>query len=380
MLITNIKVTDLYGLHNYDITFDKEECLKIIHAPNGYGKTTILKLIRAILEGYIDELQQIPFRRFMIVCDHAISVEVYKENDELFYHFTNGQFEESYQVNTDKNADLSASILSRLKSITKEMPIYLINADRLWLEKKEYTDATHMFLPTVLEYAKELSELMREALAQSNYCGQELDRSFPNRLINYLNDEEAAYLSIEEIKEQLQALEKKRTILESAGLFSNVPVTLPEELSQVDEKILKVLTLYIEDSHEKLRAFESLATKINLLATLINKRFSYKVMEVNMKNGFVFEVPTKEKLKADKLSSGEQNELILLFKLLFKSPANALILIDEPEISLHIAWQQSFLEDMEAIAALTQVKLIIATHSPDIINGRWDLTTGLEEC
>ncbi len=380
MLITNIKVTELYGLHNYDITFDKEECLKIIHAPNGYGKTTILKLIRAILEGYVDELQQIPFRRFMIVCDYAISVEVYKENDELFYHFTNGQFEESYQVNTDKNTELSAPILSRLKSITKEMPIYLINADRLWLEKKEYTDATHMFLPTVLEYAKELSELMREALAQSNYCGQELDRSFPNRLIKYLNDAEESYLCIEEIKEQLQTLEKKRTILESAGLFSNVPVALPEELSQVDEKILKVLTLYIEDSHEKLRAFESLATKINLLATLINKRFSYKVMEVNMKNGFVFKVPTNEKLKADKLSSGEQNELILLFKLLFKSPANALILIDEPEISLHIAWQQSFLEDMEAIAALTQVKLIIATHSPDIINGRWDLTTGLEEC
>ena len=103
-------------------------------------------------------------------------------------------------------------------------------------------------------------------------------------------------------------------------------------------------------------------------------------MEVNMKDGFVFKVPTKEKLRADKLSSGEQNELILLFKLLFKSPANAIILIDEPEISLHIAWQQSFLEDMEAIATLTKVKLIIATHSPDIINGRWDLTTGLEEC
>lgn len=380
MLITNIKVTDLYGLHNYDIAFDKEECLKIIHAPNGYGKTTILKLIRAILEGYIDELQQIPFKRFMIVCDPAITVEVYKENNEMYYHFISGQFEETYQVGLDKNAELSASILNRLKSITKEMPIYLINADRLWLEKKEYTDAAHMFLPTVLEYAKELSELMREALAQSNYCGQELDRSFPNRLIKRLNDTEASYLSIEEIREQLQELENKRTILESAGLFSNVPVALPEELSQVDEKILKVLTLYIEDSHEKLRAFESLATKINLLATLINKRFSYKVMEVNMKDGFVFKVPTKEKLRADKLSSGEQNELILLFKLLFKSPANALILIDEPEISLHIAWQQSFLEDMEAIAALTKVKLIIATHSPDIINGRWDLTTGLEEC
>lgn len=56
-----------------------------------------------------------------------------------------------------------------------------------------------------------------------------------------------------------------------------------------------------------------------------------------------------------------------------------MILIDEPEISLHIAWQQSFLEDMEAIAKLSNIRMMIATHSPDIINGRWDLTSGLEE-
>ena len=64
--------------------------------------------------------------------------------------------------------------------------------------------------------------------------------------------------------------------------------------------------------------------------------------------------------------------------LLFKAPRHALILMDEPEISLHIAWQQSFLKDMEAIATLSDIRMIIATHSPDIINGRWDLTTGLD--
>ena len=140
-----------------------------------------------------------------------------------------------------------------------------------------------------------------------------------------------------------------------------------------------VLSLYIEDSREKLKVFEGLATKINLLCNLINKRFSYKVMEVNMKDGFVFKVPTHESLKADKLSSGEQNELILMFKLLFKCPDQAMILMDEPEISLHIAWQQNFLEDMEAIAKLSHIRMMIATHSPDIINGRWELTSGLEE-
>ena len=138
--------------------------------------------------------------------------------------------------------------------------------------------------------------------------------------------------------------------------------------------------LYIEESKRKLSVFDELAPRMALMQELINKRFTYKTMCLSQEEGFMFEVPYNGKLHADKLSSGEQNELILIFELLFKSKVNALILIDEPEISLHIAWQQSIVEDMEKIAALTGVKLIIATHSPDIINGRWDLTTGLEEC
>ncbi len=378
MLITKIKVVNLYGLHNYDIAFDKEECLKIIHAPNGYGKTTVLRLIKAILEGSLAEIKQVPFKSFLIQCDENTQVEVYKEKLQLFYRFVSDGSEENYEVSIDKTEALSDSILVRLKRITQEMPIYLIDANRLWLEKKEYQDSSHMLLPTVLEYADELSELMREALAQSNYCGQELDRSFPSRLIKRLKDPMARCFSLDEAKEALGELEKRRKILEETGLFSKVPIDASYDLSEMDDKLLQVLTLYVEDSNKKLKAFESLATKINLLCQLINKRFAYKVMEVSMEEGFLFRVPTNEKLRADKLSSGEQNELILIYMLLFKSPANALILIDEPEISLHIAWQQNFLDDMEMIAKLSGIRMMIATHSPDIINGRWDLTTALE--
>jgi predicted ATP-binding protein involved in virulence len=141
-----------------------------------------------------------------------------------------------------------------------------------------------------------------------------------------------------------------------------------------------MLDLYIKDSKEKLEVFDVIEAKIDLMREIINKRFNYKTMQISGEKGFAFELPNKSLLMADKLSSGEQNELILIFELLFKSEPNALILIDEPEISLHIAWQQQFLEDMEAISNLTNVKIMIATHSPDIINGRWDLTTGLEEC
>lgn len=376
--MTQVQVHDLYGLHNYDIIFDEAECLKIIHAPNGYGKTTILKMIKYIIDGQLTELREIPFKTFKMVFDEGIYVEVTKEKADLFYQLAQDQKVTGYEIKAEE-ISIPSDLALQLQKIQKAMPIYLIDANRLWIEKRKEQTHEAFLLPTVLVYAKELGEMMREALAQSNYRGQELDRSFPSRLLSRLKDPSTKVLSVDEIKEKLEHLEARRNLLEGAGLYSNLPVSALTSLEQIDDEMKKVLTLYIEDSYEKLSAFESLATKINLLCSLINKRFSYKEMEVNMKDGFVFRIPSHDVLKADKLSSGEQNELILMFKLLFKCPAHAMILMDEPEISLHIAWQQSFLEDMEAIAQLSHIRMMIATHSPDIINGRWDLTSGLEE-
>ena len=66
------------------------------------------------------------------------------------------------------------------------------------------------------------------------------------------------------------------------------------------------------------------------------------------------------------------------YELLFRTKPNALILIDEPELSLHVAWQVEFLKDLERVIKLSSFDVILATHSPQIINNRWDLTKELE--
>ena len=69
---------------------------------------------------------------------------------------------------------------------------------------------------------------------------------------------------------------------------------------------------------------------------------------------------------------------MLFYELLFKSKSSALILIDEPEVSLHISWQNCFIEDLKEIATLNNLRFIIATHSPDIISNNWDLKVELK--
>jgi len=83
-------------------------------------------------------------------------------------------------------------------------------------------------------------------------------------------------------------------------------------------------------------------------------------------------------LPLENLSSGEQHELVLFYELLFRVTPGSLILIDEPELSLHIVWQEQFLKDVEQITQLSDIDLVLATHSPDIISDRRDLVVELE--
>lgn len=379
MRITRIRVMKLYGIHNYDILFDKEECVKIIHAPNGYGKTTILKLIKAIILGERQEIRKVPFENFWIYFDIELSVQVKRREEKIIYEL---QTAEKVVVSEliEQPLDTEQMILQNsLKNIAEKMPIYFIDANRLWLQPYPCKKVISGQRPTVLNYAKELKNWMKEALLKANFYSQQLDRSFPLRVFQQRKEENKKTLSKEQLKKDWNDLETRRTLLESVGLFTPSVQKTVDYLEEGNEEVLDIFALYLEDSKEKIKILEELALKIHLLCQLINQRFSYKVMETNIKDGFVFKVPTHERLQADQLSSGEQNELILIFILLFKAPRDALILMDEPEISLHIAWQQSFLEDMETIAQLSNIRMMIATHSPDIINGRWELTTGLEE-
>jgi len=63
---------------------------------------------------------------------------------------------------------------------------------------------------------------------------------------------------------------------------------------------------------------------------------------------------------------------------LFKTDSNSLILIDEPEVSLHISWQNSFIKDLKEITKLNDLDIVIATHSPDIIADNWNLKVELK--
>ena len=72
-----------------------------------------------------------------------------------------------------------------------------------------------------------------------------------------------------------------------------------------------------------------------------------------------------QEVTIDLLSDGEKQLYGRVISLMILNPHNSMILIDEPEISLHPAWQQKIIQIYSKIGRNNQ--FIVATHSPQII-------------
>ena len=89
---------------------------------------------------------------------------------------------------------------------------------------------------------------------------------------------------------------------------------------------------------------------------------------IRSKNEIVFEQDGDE-LNPYKLSSGEKQMLVILLTVLVEDKQPCILLMDEPEVSLHIEWQQRIIEIIREMNPNAQ--LILTTHSPAMIMGGW---------
>ena len=174
-------------------------------------------------------------------------------------------------------------------------------------------------------------------------------------------------------------LQHKRDELRRIGLLSEESeeeVFNLERVARLNLAQLAFMTLYVNDSEEKLSALDDLSRRISLLLAIINQKFRHK--QIAISEGDLISINDSGiKLELDSLSSGEQHELILSYDLLFNVLSNSLVMIDEPELSLHVTWQRAFLPDLINIVGATKFDVLLATHSPQIVGDHTDLMVEL---
>lgn len=269
-----------------------------------------------------------------------------------------------------------------LSSIRQQLKVHFIETQRLLKispaeEENPYSRlSSGRITATVQKYAAELKQNIAETMAEYAKSSQLLDQSFPQRL---LASTSAPALTIEELKRRMEALDKKRADLKKIGLVDE-DTTYPFDVSKLDslqETERAVMTLYVDDTANKLGVLDMLAARLSLLLNNMNNKFKNKSIGIDKKQGLVARDRDGKPLNLEFLSSGEQHELVLMYDLLFRVEPNTLVMIDEPELSLHVIWQKAFIADLLAIVQTVGFDVLLATHSPFIAGERNDLMIAL---
>ncbi|RYX94005.1 MAG: hypothetical protein EOO28_16610 [Comamonadaceae bacterium] len=275
---------------------------------------------------------------------------------------------------------LSSKEPSALRLLRNKTKSHFIEAQRLIRLAPQGPDWRYrasgperMVVETVREYSTDLKRRVEQTLTAYAKQSQKLDQSFPQRLIEGASPP----LPLAMLKAQMADVESARARLKKIGLLEgDDSAQYPFQTSQLDglqENQIFVMSVYASDTRAKLAVLDDLALRIEILLNIVNRKFTNKKIRVSRESGLLVHGADGGKIPLTSLSSGEQHEIVLLYDLLFKVSKNTLVLIDEPELSLHVTWQKNFMEDLLEIIHIAKFDALIATHSPYIVGDRSDL-------
>ena len=116
--------------------------------------------------------------------------------------------------------------------------------------------------------------------------------------------------------------------------------------------------------------YDKIYTRKTLFENLVNGAFKETGKAIdNESEKLRFIIDGKTSIEASQLSSGEKQLLIILLTVLLEDGQEYVLMMDEPEISLHISWQYELLNWI--LELNPNVQLILTTHSPSIFSDGW---------
>ena len=426
--LRRIVVDGLFDVYDHDVHLKLDDRVTFLHGPNGVGKTVVLGMIDALLRRRLGHVRRIPFSRFFLEfhdgstveltaageraggdrqCDLSLSThgQSHSESvDELFPPANQIAAETDYlrphPMRADTWVDMrnnevldAADVVSRyserlepsaewLDAFLERARAHFIEAQRLvrtdWRPFPHFSYPRPLrpepTMPAVDECREHFRERIAETMVRYGRESQALDQSFPQRLMSATDE-----LAVDELKEQMSDLDRKTEELKRIGVLDETPAhPFPvDSLSGMDPTRIRVMTLYVRDTEQKLQVLDDLAKRVRVLLDNVNQKYRHKQIELDREHGFVARSDMGHVLPLRLLSSGEQQELVLHYDLLFRVRSNTIVLIDEPELSLHVAWQKRFLPDLLKIVELSNFDALVATHSPYVVGERDDLLVGL---
>ena len=215
---------------------------------------------------------------------------------------------------------------------------------------------------------------------EQNCLNQGYDSNMLYLILNYYNDENNVERGRKVVEENLKVFPKIIYVPTEIN-FQKVEIASPmlvqeySFLNIVDSGLIKDVPSYIatrimEMANEKentpmgeIRA--AVFKEINEIFEILDLDIKISGISKNAKSIPIFTNSLGDKFDINELSSGEKQLFLRTLAIRMLNPENSIILIDEPELSLHPKWQQRIVDVYRKIGKNNQI--IIATHSPHIL-------------
>lgn len=421
-----VKINKLHGFRNFHMPMDQP--YKILVSENGQGKTTILKIIDAILTANLDRLRPINFESAELKFTDAEPICIYKDQldsewESTAFKYISGKLppdvlNKLIEITRSESEARSARIkikkfLSNMEFKISPIAIHDFTEEReSWIKEakkneflvtvKEQSKYESLYLPTYRRIEDELSTLgiskeiplkeiiqfglgdverkldaiKTETLTTSNESMARINGEILTRLVNGLsvNDDDKAVIMDNANQIELVLKRVGHTLSETDKLRIIDMVQSGNIFSNPgNDALIYFLSNMYKAFLDQQRSDEALSALANICSSyFVNKRMEYDERELSIK---ITSTESGGEITFNQLSSGEK-QIVSIFSKLYLDPSpNFAVLFDEPELSLSVEWQRKIIHD---VIACRSCKILVAmTHSPFIFDGLSEYTSDL---
>ncbi|KAJ9432147.1 AAA family ATPase [Pantoea sp. YR343] len=433
MNINHLQRVELYKIHNrYNLSVDFRSGLNVIHGKNGAGKSTLIHIIANIVNGDFIRFSYLVFDEIIAKFNNGLVVNIRREkvgNDvSIMVALSTGDgitFTVSDAISALRELDeerypndVRPSLILAINKFVKanelnNVPSSYFPAFRTMLEawgayapdgyerrnyKSSYSsnkinkfarELFGRFLPNInypspFEIEDRIREEIRRAqIGIARYESTIFSESFVKVFTALINRDPLDGVAPQELLSEIEGL--------TTAQDSAVKINYYEEYSKIYDEIRNVinnnyrgdmessvagaLAVYRDALKERQLYQKKSYAEIDRYLSSVNSfledkeiDYQFDIEKRNPRVGLKFPDDTWSSIRV--MSSGERQLLTMLYAA-SKMNNDALVLIDEPEISLHIDWQEELLEKM--LSQLSEQQIIVCTHSPSI-------ATGYEDC
>lgn len=422
--LVNARIWGLWGEDKMlDLPLDLE--FNFIIGKNGTGKTTVINLIAAVLTADFERLDKITFSRVVLTLREKKSrrrpsIEVLKTQKPNIPYF-----DITYKIRLAANEEPKEFDLDAFEEerMYRGMPPRMLR-ERFYRDKFLYIQKQLEDLVQVSWLSVHRHSEVERTSPEEKRGGSAVDHKLTNmnnllvryfsRLATNFSEETQVFqknsflslisiqkeanirtfvdaINIDEEKKSLASVldllgvEQKRyskqldqivqQFNDAKGPFlGNSPISMQQLLAVINSFKAHALVQLYEDL-EKRR--ENIFEPINKFISVLNELFSpRKSISISVQNELVIKNSSDLKIDLEDLSSGEKQLLIILGQALLQERAPVVYIADEPELSLHVEWQEKLTSSITQLNPNAQI--IFATHSPDIVGPHGEKVIDME--